>query len=240
MVWQIACDEEYRPRHTPKACPLLVIKERGMPVKRWIAYYDSFEEKLLIISLAVNVILILSQIIMRAAFNASLVWSEEVARYIFIWQIWLGTSVSYRRKSHISVDIIYDIFKSRLSHKIIRTVIDLIWLAFNLYLFYAGAKLVDSMITRHVLSAGLRLPLVYVYAALPVSAAILSLRLIGGIIGHWRSDEPDTPFGGDRLQEWSHSAEEVIMDTAHAENIVRAVGNETARREGEVKTHGCH
>lgn len=209
-------------------------------MKRWIAYYDSFEEKLLIISLAVNVILILSQIIMRAAFNASLVWSEEVARYIFIWQIWLGTSVSYRRKSHISVDIIYNIFKSRLSHKIIRTGIDLIWLGFNLYLFYAGAKLVDSMITRHVLSAGLRLPLVYVYAALPVSAAILSLRLIGGIIGHWRSDEPDAPFGGARLQEWSHGAAKVGMDKAHAENIVRTVGNETARREGEVKTYGCH
>ena len=174
-------------------------------MKRWIAYYDSFEEKLLIISLAVNVILILSQIIMRAAFNASLVWSEEVARYIFIWQIWLGTSVSYRRKSHISVDIIYDIFKSRLS-----------------------------------LSAGLRLPLVYVYAALPVSAAILSLRLIGGIIGHWRSDEPDAPFGGARLQEWSHSADEVNIEKADREDTTRAVGNETAGREGEVKTYGCH
>lgn len=150
----------------------------GETMRKILNIYDNFEEKVLVISLLANVILIFSQIIMRSFFGSALSWSEELSRYIFIWQIWLGTSIAFRMNAHIKVDLIYSLFKSEMAHRIIKIIVDVIWLAFNIFLLYEGIKLVESMHMRHVLSAGMRLPLVYVYAVLPISAFLMVVRMI--------------------------------------------------------------
>ena len=50
--------------------------------------YNNLEEYLLVVSLVINVLLVFLQVIMRTVFKNSLTWSEELSRYIFIWQIW--------------------------------------------------------------------------------------------------------------------------------------------------------
>ena len=47
--------------------------------------YNNLEEYLLIISLVCNVLLVFLQVIMRTVFKNSLTWSEELARYMFVW-----------------------------------------------------------------------------------------------------------------------------------------------------------
>lgn len=48
--------------------------------------YNNLEEYLLVVSLVINVLLVFLQVIMRTVFKNSLTWSEELSRYIFIWQ----------------------------------------------------------------------------------------------------------------------------------------------------------
>lgn len=147
-------------------------------MRKILEKYDKFEKNLLILSLFVNTIIVFMQVIMRSVFNASISWSEEMSRYIFIWQIWMGTSIAFKSNQHIKVDLIYNIFKSKRAHKIIETIVDLIWLIFNVFLCYVGFKLLVSMNARGALSSGMRLPLVYVYLALPLSSLILSIRIV--------------------------------------------------------------
>ena len=80
-------------------------------MKKIFQKYNNFEERLLIGSLFFNVLLIFSQILMRTIFNYSLSWTEELSRYIFIWQTWLGTSIALKYKQHIRVEILINIFK---------------------------------------------------------------------------------------------------------------------------------
>lgn len=140
--------------------------------------YNKIEETILVSSLIVNVCIVFIQVIMRYFFNTSLAWSEELSRYIFIWQVWLGSSIAFVDRQHIRVDLIFSIFKSKKSEKIINLVVNIIWLAFNIFLVYIGVKLLQSMSARNALSSGMRLPLVYVYSALPVSSFILSIRIL--------------------------------------------------------------
>lgn len=63
-------------------------------MKKLINFYNQLEAHLLVCSLIFTVILVFFQVILRYVFSSSLSWSEELARYIFIWQIWLGTSVA--------------------------------------------------------------------------------------------------------------------------------------------------
>ena len=151
-------------------------------MKKFLQKYDKFEEYLLIGSLVFNVLLIFSQIFMRTIFNYSLSWTEELSRYIFIWQTWLGTSIALKYKQHIRVEILINIFKKAKNKKILEISVNLIWIAFSIFLLYAGTLLCKSMIARNVLSSGMRIPLVFVYSCLPISSLIVLIKLMNDSI----------------------------------------------------------
>jgi TRAP-type transport system small permease protein len=48
-----------------------------------------------------------AQVIMRYVFQRSLTWSEEVARYLFVWITFLGAALALERGIHISVDVLF-------------------------------------------------------------------------------------------------------------------------------------
>ena len=147
-------------------------------MKKIFQKYDNFEERLLIGSLFFNVLLIFSQILMRTIFNYSLSWTEELSRYIFIWQTWLGTSIALKYKQHIRVEILINL----LNKKILEILVNLIWISFSIFLLYAGSLLCKSMITRNVLSSGMRIPLALIYSCLPISSLIVLTRLINDTV----------------------------------------------------------
>ena len=150
-------------------------------LKKIIYTYNKTEEVLLIISLVITVCLIFAQILMRWLFNNSITWSEELARYIFIWQIWLGTSIGFKDDKHIKITIIRDKFneKGRAVYDIIAR---LILLAFCAFMVVMGMKMVQQLVNTHYLSAALRMPMSWVYMALPFSSLIVCLRIIAKIV----------------------------------------------------------
>ena len=64
---------------------------------------ENLEEVLLVIALAAMAVIMGIPVIARYIFGASLSWSEELTRYIFIWAGFL--SVSYCTKKCISIKI---------------------------------------------------------------------------------------------------------------------------------------
>lgn len=155
-------------------------------VKKIGNIYNKAEEYVLVGSLVVTVAIIFYQVIMRFVFNDSPSWSEEVTRYIFIWQIWLGASMGLKDGSHIRVELINNAFvkKNKLKSKnTLELFILVVWLIFSIFLVFAGVSVCEGMSARNALSPGIRIPLIYVYMAVPVSSAIVSLRLVGLIAG---------------------------------------------------------
>lgn len=146
-------------------------------MKKILERYDKAEEYILIGSLVLTVVIIFIQVVMRYVFNASLSWSEELTRYIFIWQIWLGASIGLRDKKHIKVEIM-EMFISPKSKSVLDLLADLIWMAANIYLIYSGTLLVKALIKNHSVSTALQLPLWIVYLALPFSSVALVVRQI--------------------------------------------------------------
>ncbi|MDW7660502.1 MAG: TRAP transporter small permease [Bacillota bacterium] len=155
-------------------------------MKKFFNIYNKVEEVVLISSLVFTVILIFIQVIMRYVFNNSLSWSEELARYIFIWQIWMGASVGIRMNEQIRVEIILKKLSIR-NGKILDIIAKVILFSFCIFLIYNGFELAMKVASRNALSSALRIPLHYVYLSLPVSAAITSLRLVNQIIDGWKS-----------------------------------------------------
>lgn len=154
-------------------------------MKKLVSGYDWLEAHLLVFSLAFTTILIFIQVIMRYVFNNSLSWSEELARYIFIWQIWLGTSISMKENEHICLDMLNSKLKG--SAKLVLSLFaNIVLLLFCVFLAKYGWDLVYSMMTRGNRSVALRIPMWIIYLALPFSQLVVGLRIIGRIIGNIR------------------------------------------------------
>jgi TRAP-type C4-dicarboxylate transport system permease small subunit len=150
-------------------------------MKKLVNFYNKFEEYTLVLSLIITVIVIFIQVIARYVFNSSLSWSEEFSRYLFIWQTWLGASVALRDDKHIRLEILDNKFGPNGKNAMI-IIADILWLAFDIFLIFNGTELVTKQLMRGTRSAGIGIPLAFVYASLPFSSFIIGLRLMGDII----------------------------------------------------------
>ncbi|NLW07650.1 MAG: TRAP transporter small permease, partial [Clostridia bacterium] len=127
---------------------------------------------------AFTVVLLFVQVIMRYVFNNSLTWSEELARYIFIWQIWLGASLGLRERKHIRVELILGFLKGR-GRDAIELLGTIVWFILCLFLVVSGTDLCLQLMAKNAASPALRIPYFIIYASLPVSCAAICLRLLG-------------------------------------------------------------
>ncbi len=137
--------------------------------------FDKLEKFILYILallFAAMVISLFYQIIMRFIFQSANAWSEELTRYAFIWMSMLGSSVATRRSRNMDVDFIVNRMPKNL--KIINKFVTRgLIIAFLLVLIVYGTSLVG--ITHKQLSAGIRIPMSYVYASVPIGAILILL-----------------------------------------------------------------
>jgi TRAP-type transport system small permease protein len=74
--------------------------------RRLTAAYNRFLSMLLVISVAILVIPVSLQIFSRFThLIPSYIWTEEMARFLFIWSIMIGAMIGVREGSHFEVDL---------------------------------------------------------------------------------------------------------------------------------------
>lgn len=139
--------------------------------------YNKFEENLLYISLVFTVAVIFAQVVMRYVFSNSLSWSEEVARYVFIWQTWIGASYAVRKKRHLRVEALVDRFHGT-ARKTLELIVLALWIFFGCFLVFKGYQLVKMISLRGQITAALGVPMAIAYAAVPVGSFFMTARLI--------------------------------------------------------------
>ena len=59
-------------------------------------------------------VIVFAQIFFRYVFNVPLGWSEELARFAFVWVSFMGASALMRVKEHINVTVFIDFMPARL------------------------------------------------------------------------------------------------------------------------------
>jgi len=143
-----------------------------MKVIKWLD--EHFEEYILIVLSMCTVIIVFTQVFMRYVLGESLTWSEEVARYLFIWMIYVGISYGVKKEKHLGVDAFPMLFEQK-GKIIIDMIASFSFLMFAVIMTYYGFDIVLK-VTRE--SAALELPLEWVYAAPVVGMILTSIRLI--------------------------------------------------------------
>lgn len=151
-------------------------------MKKIMHYINNVEEKTLVGTFACSVILIFLQVIMRKVFNNSLSWSEELARYLFVWQCWVGVSLAERHKLHIRITVLRQKLPAS-GRKILEIMVCLILLGIALALVFFGLQMSVNLMGFAGASPALRIPMFLVYLALPVGSALYALRMLLYMVG---------------------------------------------------------
>ncbi|HZG72376.1 MAG TPA: TRAP transporter small permease [Chondromyces sp.] len=166
-----------------------------MNILKWLDQH--FEEYLLIVLSSFTVILIFTQVFMRYILGDSLTWSEEIARYAFIWMIYLGVSYGVKKNKHLGVDAFTMLFEKK-GQLIVGMIANLSFLVFSLVITYYGFDIV-MRVTRE--SAAIQLPLEWVYAAPVVGMILTSIRLVQNIILDIKElQKMDQPVSDEQLE----------------------------------------
>ena len=122
------------------------------------------------------VIVVFLQVTNRYLFNNPLSWTEEIARFIFVWITLLGAFLGLKSKAHITVSF----FADRVFRLGIRTVVSTMVIFFTIvYLFYLvkiGIKIVEE--TGQTLTPALNIPLSSIYISIPIFAAMMIAYLL--------------------------------------------------------------
>jgi len=122
-------------------------------------------------------VVLFAQVVARFIFHNSITWSEELARYLFIWMNFLLLGSVTLRARHLSIDLLEERLsgRSRRIHLYAVFAVSAIILAIFIYW---GMDLTITQWQLGQVSAAMGLPKWIVYAALPVGFTVCLLRLI--------------------------------------------------------------
>ena len=142
-----------------------------MKAIKWLD--ENIEEIILVVLCAIMACIMILQVIMRYVFRASLSWSEELTRFLFIWSSFLSISYCTRKRLNIQITMLLEALPVRIRY-ILMMIVDVIMVCLFAYLTPAAINYLGQTIANNQLSTALRLPMAVIYLA-PVVGFILAI-----------------------------------------------------------------
>ena len=75
-------------------------------MKFWMDRYCRLLDFLIALALAVMVVLVFGNVVLRYAFNSGITVSEELSRWLFVWLTFLSAVVAMKEHGHLGVDML--------------------------------------------------------------------------------------------------------------------------------------
>ena len=164
-------------------------------LKKYTKFLDGLEfveKAFLMVTAAIMVIVIVYQVVLRYVFSASNAWSEELARYLFIYDVFIAAAIALRRGSHLQVDVFLNLLKPR-AKCIYTIVVTILGILFLCVLFVYSISL--CQITAANMTPGLQVSMAVPYACIPLGAFLMiltSIEVIGKNVEKLKSGEEMT------------------------------------------------
>lgn len=135
---------------------------------------DVIEKYITAILFAAMCTIIMLQIILRVA-GAPLAWSEEIARYLFIWIIYLASGRAMGLEKHLTVDILPLMLgeKGKIYLNILAT---LLTMCFFAGLMYACSIVLPSMLVKTQFSPANHINMIVPYSAPALGTILMTIR----------------------------------------------------------------
>ena len=150
-----------------------------MKILKWLD--ENLERTINIVLLSLMTIILFIQVIMRRVFNNSLFWSEELARFIFVWIVYIGISHGAKIRRHIKIEAFLGVFPKK-SRPFIEIFGDILFFAFAIFVIFTAWRWINLQLILGQRSPALRMPIWILFAAPFVGFILTAVRQIQTII----------------------------------------------------------
>jgi TRAP-type C4-dicarboxylate transport system permease small subunit len=123
-------------------------------------------------------------------FNLSIVWTDELARYSFVWVVFIGSAAVLKRKQHITIEFLSTVLPE-MGLKYLRTLIGFILMGMFIVLIRYGVLV--TVDTWGVPTTSLGIPTGMVYLAIPISGALMLFYTVIDLIATWKNNGGAAP-----------------------------------------------
>lgn len=134
---------------------------------------------LLVAAFATMMVSGLAQVLFRYVVNRPLSWTEELARFSFVWIVFLGAALGVRYASHLGVDVLLNSLNERIRTAVVTFTQGLVLL---MLLALIRESLQVSLFNMAQISPALELPMGIPYLALPVGFFLMFVYTAASVV----------------------------------------------------------
>ena len=117
----------------------------------------------------------------RYVLNDSIVWAEELARYLFVWLTFVGGGLGVGRNIHVGVDSLVEMMTPG-PKLLVLICVEISIVVFVVMLTYVGIQFTLFGMKQNALLLGI--PMGYVNLAVPVGGAVMLANVLLNIWTH--------------------------------------------------------
>lgn len=132
-------------------------------------------EFIAVLAFATLVIDVSAAIFWRYVLNDSIVWAEELARYLFVWITFIGGGLGVAKNIHVGVDSLINLLPKR-SKDVSIICVDLAIIVFLVTLVVVGVQFV--LFGMNLRSLLIDIPMGYVYMAVPAGGIVMLANML--------------------------------------------------------------
>lgn len=125
--------------------------------------------------LASMIVIISVQVFRRYVLQNSLDWSEELARYFFIWAVYIGCSFATQEDRHLEVTILRQIKGGRYA-RTITIIAHALTIIFCGCITVWGTQMVVFLIGTGQKTQALEISMFWIYITIPLGMGLMGLR----------------------------------------------------------------
>ena len=150
-----------------------LLKKFAAGVYRALDFLTNFT---LVALFAALVLILAAEIIGRALFSFSFIWSQEIAKYLFAWIVFIGSGAAFAKGGHLAVDVLLNKFpvKLKFALSLIFYLMMLLFLAVILKtgLDYSALNYSKPLYSTSATNLGV------IYLGLPIGCGIMILNIL--------------------------------------------------------------
>lgn len=153
-----------------------LLKKIDKNLERWVMF----------LLLAGMTLMLGIQIFCRFVLNNSLTWSEELARFMFIWSTFLSIGFCLKEGISLKIDTLISLFPKKVQ-AVILLLGDVVMTVFFLYLLPSAWEFAYASVENGQTSAACGIPMYFVQGSLMVGFALAAFRAAQGVWSNLRT-----------------------------------------------------
>ena len=122
---------------------------------------------------AIIALIVILSVIFRYAFNNSLAWAEDAAKFLMVWLAFIGAPLGFRHGAHVSIELVPPGLPVVVT-RIIRVLVHSVVLALMATLAWYGWQFAWNGRTQVALTIG-DVSMFWIFICMPVGSAIMAL-----------------------------------------------------------------